>query len=414
MATTSGCVRRVAAPLLIALIALAAFAARPAAAEPRSITGGETALRVNIHTFLKIVNAGIFATAIPPARLEFGATPTVYFPVRSGGAADVENSLVLVMHDGGLRMQKDPVTLDTTNLTINCTSLTGCRLLGTANQVLPNEVATIESVTMTDDEAGTVRFDGIAVIPETTALALNTLFSTDAFAAGDQLGVIQATFTYDATEPGGYARPKSAGPVQVSLVPAYDECLVPNREHGPPLAEPSCNPPSQASAQATVGTPDSNGQAARAIAHARFKPTIGDPDTPEDEADVAITVSANDVRAQSDLSDYAGELQASVSLRLTDRNNSLAPPVFPDDQTGTVQDTTFAVTVPCTASGDPDAGADCELSTSADAVTPGLVVEGDRAIWQLGQVQLFDGGVDGDAETTADNTLFATQGIFIP
>lgn len=414
MATIFSCSRRVAAPLLIALIALAALAARPAAAEPRSVTGGETALQVNIHTFLKIVNAGIFATAIPPARLEFGATPTVYFPVRSGGAADVENSLVLVLHDGGLRMQKDPVTLDTTNLTINCTSLTGCRLLGTANQAIPNEVATIESVTMTDDEAGTISFQGIAVIPETTALALNTLFSTDAFAAGDQLGVIRATFTYDATEPGGYARPKSASPMRVSLVPAYLECTVPNREHGPPLAEPSCNPPVQTSAQATVGTPDSNGQGARAIAHARFRTTVGNPATPEDEADVAVTVSANDVRAQSDLSDYAGELQASVSLRLTDRNNSLAPPLFPDDQTGTVQDTTFAVTVPCTASDDPDAGADCEVSTSADAVTPGLVVEGDRSIWQLGQVRLFDGGVDGDAETTADNTLFATQGIFVP
>ena len=220
MATVFSCSRRIAAPLLIALIALAAFTARPAAAEPRSITGGEMALRVNIHTFLKVLNAGISATAIPPARLEFGATPTVYFPVRSGGAIDSATSLALVVHEGGLRMQKDPITLDTTNLTVNCTSLTGCRLLGTANMAIPNEVATIESVSITDDEAGTVHFQGIAVIPELTALALNTLFNTDAFAAGDQLGVIQAAFTYDATEPGGYARPKSANPVRVSLVPA--------------------------------------------------------------------------------------------------------------------------------------------------------------------------------------------------
>jgi hypothetical protein len=275
-------------------------------------------------------------------------------------------------------------------------------------------VATIESVTITDDEAGTVTLDGIAVIPESTALALNTLFSTTAFAAGDQLGVIHATFNYDATEAGAYPRPKSASPTQVSLVPAYQACTVPNRQHGPPLAHPSCAPPAQTSVQATVGTPDTNNQTARMVAHARFKTVVGNPGTPEDEADVAITVFANDVRAQSDLSDYAGELQASVGLRLTDRNNSLAPPVFPDDQTGTVQDTTVAVTVPCTATANPDAGADCEVSTSADAVTPGLVVEGDRAIWQLGQVQLFDGGVDGDAETTADNTLFATQGIFVP
>ena len=36
-----------------------------------------------------------------------------------------------------------------------------------------------------------------------------------------------------------------------------------------------------------------------------------------------------------------------------------------------------------------------------------------RSIWQLGQVQVFDGGADGQASTTP-NTLFATQGVFVP
>jgi hypothetical protein len=44
---------------------------------------------------------------------------------------------------------------------------------------------------------------------------------------------------------------------------------------------------------------------------------------------------------------------------------------------------------------------------------PGAVVEGKRAIWQMGQAQVFDGGPDGNV-ATADNTLFATQGLFVP
>jgi hypothetical protein len=45
---------------------------------------------------------------------------------------------------------------------------------------------------------------------------------------------------------------------------------------------------------------------------------------------------------------------------------------------------------------------------------PGAVLEGKRAIWQLDQVKVYDGGSDGLASTTADNTLFMDQGIFVP
>ena len=41
------------------------------------------------------------------------------------------------------------------------------------------------------------------------------------------------------------------------------------------------------------------------------------------------------------------------------------------------------------------------------------VAAGRRAIWQLGTVDLFDGGPDGVA-VTADNSLFATEGVFTP
>jgi hypothetical protein len=36
-----------------------------------------------------------------------------------------------------------------------------------------------------------------------------------------------------------------------------------------------------------------------------------------------------------------------------------------------------------------------------------------RAIWQLGQVEVLDGGADGVVSTTP-NTTFLRQGLFIP
>ena len=58
-------------------------------------------------------------------------------------------------------------------------------------------------------------------------------------------------------------------------------------------------------------------------------------------------------------------------------------------------------------------GATCSVQTSADALLLGTVQEGRRALWELGQVQVYDGGPDGDT-STEDNTLFEVGGVFIP
>ncbi len=399
----------------IALVVLALLAP-PAKAAPVTITGHETRLEVNTSNFVKILADGIFITAIPPARLEFGSAPAAVFPV-TGGLFDVENTLAAVTLGGGLRLEKSSIgmTVDTTNLTIQCTALTGCRLLGTASQVLPNEVAEIVNVVTTDDEAGTITLTGRAIIGQATSIALNTLFQTTVFQPGFEFGIIRATLTYDvATQADAYVRPKGATPTRVSLVPAYQECIAANREHGPPLDSPSCNPPAQSSPNVTVGSPDANGAPANAVASARYGVIVGAPATPADEADVSITVSATDIRSSGDLSDYAGELQAQVAVRITDRNNSVLPPIFPDDQRGTVQATTLSVTVPCAATANSTVGSTCAITTTADTLVPGTVTEGDRSVWGFDRVRLFDGGLDEDADTTPDNMLLATQGVFIP
>jgi Tol biopolymer transport system component len=212
--------------------------------------------------------------------------------------------------------------------------------------------------------------------------------------------------------PAGYPRPKGASPYHASIVVAYRKCTASNRMHGPPLAHPSCNPPQQMSNHLTVGSPDVNGSAANFIGSVRYIAIPGSPSTPEDDADVSLRITVTDVRRKSDLADYTGGLRAQASLRLTDKYNT-------DDAggpagIGTRYDSPYAVNVPCTPTTDTAIGSSCSIDTTADAVVPGTVREGDRSIWQLDQIRVYDGGGDGNPRTTSGNTLFAVQGVFVP
>jgi hypothetical protein len=223
----------------------------------------------------------------------------------------------------------------------------------------------------------------------------------------DVMGIMMAWYAPTGTIT-GYPRPKGATPLRASLVPAYQQCSSGNRTHGAPLAYPSCNPPVQTSSFLTVGTPDANGvSAANAIAYAKFDALPGNAGTTADEADMKITVSASDVRNKSDLNDYAGQLKVSTTTQLIDRDNG-------PSETGTTQDIPIEYTVPCTTTPtNTAAGSTCALSTTADAVTPNTVKEGRRTIWQMGKVNVYDGGADGVASTNP-NTLYLTQGVFVP
>ena len=134
---------------------------------------------------------------------------------------------------------------------------------------------------------------------------------------------------------------------------------------------------------------------------------MGNAATPADEADVQLVTSITDVRRKSDLTDYTGELQARLDLRLTDRSNG------PASVESATAETTFTFTIPCTATGDTAIGSTCAASTTVDAVVPGAVPEGKRSVWELGKVQVFDGGSDG-LGSTSPNTVFASQGVFVP
>ena len=218
-----------------------------------------------------------------------------------------------------------------------------------------------------------------------------------------------------------HPRPKGATPIVASLVPAYNACAAPNRTHGPPLAFPSCNPPVQSSNSITVGSPDANGAPANSVGSLRIAVLVGIPGAPDD-SDVKITANITDVRCKAgtaacgsanaaDGADYTGEVQGTAQIRITDHFNAVAPGGGTDP--ATVVDIPFPVNAPCTATTSTTIGGTCAVNTSANTVVPGAVKDTKRAIVEVGQLQILDGGPDGVVATTP-NTLFEVQGIFIP
>jgi hypothetical protein len=209
----------------------------------------------------------------------------------------------------------------------------------------------------------------------------------------------------------GYPRPKGASPLRVSLVPAANQCTAPNRTHGAPLSFGSCAPPGLASQYLTTGTPDANGRGALMNAYLTLTVIPGIPSSMTDEADVQIKTRLNDV-FNKDLSDYTGTLHAKIPLRIIDKDNTPSPG---GPGAGTTIAFAFAFDIPCLPDPDPNVGSDCSLQTTADTLMPGAVKETRRTIWEsVGPMKVDDGGADGDGSTTADNTQFATQGLFVP
>jgi hypothetical protein len=106
-----------------------------------------------------------------------------------------------------------------------------------------------------------------------------------------------------------------------------------------------------------------------------------------------------------------------TSVRITDRLNRAA-----ETSPGTLTDYPFQWGLQCTS------GA-CSSVTSADAVVPAIAKEGKRAVWELGEVQVLDGGTDGNlvaapspgsgicppaCEGNGGETVLLRQGLLIP
>jgi hypothetical protein len=212
----------------------------------------------------------------------------------------------------------------------------------------------------------------------------------------------------------GHVRPKSALRLHLPLVPAFDQCTAPNRTHGPPLAHPSCAPPSHASDFLTVGK-FSEGLI-RLFVH------VGAPGPPTD-SEVLIMFNVSDVRCKAGTTacgnanstggaDYTGELQGNATIRITDHYNATAAGGGTDP--ATVVDIPFPINAFCANTADTSIGASCEVSGGAvQPAYPDCSCEGKLTTVEVTQFKVWDGGADG-VIATSGNTLFLSQGLFVP
>ncbi len=137
--------------------------------------------------------------------------------------------------------------------------------------------------------------------------------------------------------------------------------------HGPPLAFPSCSSPDQASPNLTVGTPDANGRGANSIGAVRLATIVGNPSTPEDEADVQVEVSITDVREAAGLGRLhrrAEQVTNAADHRPRQRQPATSPP---RSRTRRSPRRSPAPQPPSTTR-----GSTCSISTTMDALVPGV------------------------------------------
>jgi hypothetical protein len=219
-----------------------------------------------------------------------------------------------------------------------------------------------------------------------------------------------------------HPRPKGAALLRVALVPASKPCVTPNEMHGGGLATPSCSPPEQSSSYLTVGTPDANGAASNSIGFLRIKVKASSPE------DVLVSGSISDVRCRPATAasvcnspneaggpDYSGDLSGyAASARFTDHYNGPIGGTAGTDA-GTAQDFSeyYFALFHCSNTPDVTVGGLCTVDTTRPVSPLPYWFEGKRINSEFGQLQVEDGGPDGNVSTD-DNTLFAVQGLFVP
>jgi hypothetical protein len=209
-----------------------------------------------------------------------------------------------------------------------------------------------------------------------------------------------------------YPRPGGATPVRVPLVPEFAQCTDPDSTHAEPLDEPSCSSPQLESSELTIGTVGA-GQG-----FARLDVLAGNPATTDDEADVAVTVSATDVRSAGG-GDYAGQVVLSTDIRITDSANGPGA-----TESGTVADTELSAPFDCVATPSPSVGSECTLRTTVDTLVPGFAREGERTIISTFSLKVEDRGPNGQIGAgplgcppdcgDGDESVFLRQGVFAP
>jgi Tol biopolymer transport system component len=206
--------------------------------------------------------------------------------------------------------------------------------------------------------------------------------------------------------------------ISVALVPAFRQTISATQcsarggtpgQHTAPFAVGSCDPPAPVAGTSAWFGADGTGRVIFS------QPTQGNPTTPADEADYAVSANLSDIRLASlEGADYTPDLRLLVLLRVSDKNNCAPSGCSgPFNRPGTAADVTLTAPIDCTSTADPAIGSNCAANTSADALTPGAVVEARQTVINVFRVRVNDAGFDGFSGN-ADDKLFAQQGTYIP
>jgi hypothetical protein len=232
-----------------------------------------------------------------------------------------------------------------------------------------------------------------------------------------------------ATAAAQHVRPKGGTPKLDPLVIAYKDCASATLAHDMSAPkQPSCPASgagnSQTSGYLTAGTPDYNGLPANFTGNVRMDvcpvPGCAAPD-------IKVGVVLKDVRCNKDLASvtpavcvggafgpYVGSVKAKILMKTTDHCNT---PVFQTTcpaspgTSATTQAVPFEIDMLCTDPGT-GVGSTCQASTTYNAVLAGSIQSGQKMNVET-TVTVDDGGADGNA-STAPNTLYATEGVFVP
>ena len=121
---------------------------------------------------------------------------------------------------------------------------------------------------------------------------------------------------------------------------------------------------------------------------------------------MTLRASLNDIRTAGG-ADYPASLTLVTKLRFTDRYNGGS-----QSDPATVADFDYSTPITCASTAGPE-GANCNLDTSADAVTAGTIKENKATVLQVFRFRVNDSGANG-VRGDSDDRTFATQGIYIP
>jgi hypothetical protein len=242
-----------------------------------------------------------------------------------------------------------------------------------------------------------------------------------------------------------HARPGSASPDRVALVPAYTQCVSPNSSHDAGDSVGSCTPPVQESSVLTI---QSNGAGGGFVRLDVFCTMGGLPPclTPAgNRPDLNVVVLTTDVQCQGAFSfggcsaagdDYTGDVLLHMPFRYTDHANGSPPSSCANPggttpcETATVLDFPFDIPFSCAATSGSPNGSDCNLATTFNSFFPGFISgeQFQRAVFRLLEpLSIEDPGVDGTINSgagspvcagfdcgTGDENVFEAMGWFVP